>query len=244
MKKKMTCLLLVLSMISVMLMGCGEGKKSTKESTKKTVKEKDDKKELTKSKSKKEKDMEKPAEEVIEEADSSEKQESAEPEETKETEEEEQTEETVDKVEGTTREVEIGGKKYLEITYSVIDGNDVYYKFENYAVTVTSPWEEVGSDLNGDEGSEEADFMICIQQPKKIRTENVVINYSDMENNIPQLGYTDFENGEMSEQSRTGATGTIRFGRAYYDYDSTLYVDVFVTVPKKMYSSTIAIPLK
>lgn len=153
----------------------------------------------------------------------------------------EQSEEEIKKVEN--NEVEIEGNNYLEIPYIETE-SDVYYDFEDYVVTVVSTWEEVGTDLisESDDGMK-ASFMIGIQEPKKIRTKEVTVDFNKLEANKKQFGNTIFENGEISDLFRKGEVRGISFGRAYFDYDNTLYVDVFITGSKLMYSSTIEITL-
>ena len=141
-----------------------------------------------------------------------------------------------------TKEVEIDGKKYLEVEY--IEGSQsLDYCFDGYGVTVVSSWEEVGDVLYFDKDNNTFSFDVVASGGGKIQ--GMLIS-GDYNHDPIQFGNTDIlefsnlykDNGDDDFHS------TVSFGKAYYDYDKTLYVDVMITVPGKFYTDTVVMNLE
>jgi len=138
------------------------------------------------------------------------------------------------------KEVEKDGRMYLEVNYTE-SSSSVDYSFEGYGITVVSNWEEVGDELYVDGDKESFSFDIVQSENGKIEGKLIGGDYATHS----QFGDTEIQDFSnlFKYVDEDNFRSTVSFGKAYYDYENTLYIDVMITVPHKFYTDTVVLNL-
>ncbi|MCQ2497349.1 MAG: hypothetical protein MJ133_00020 [Lachnospiraceae bacterium] len=140
--------------------------------------------------------------------------------------------------------VEINGVKYLEIPINE-DADRLGYVIDGYGgVTLYSQVLETTDELELSHGGKTANFVAVVSHDGVIQGKLISV---DLSGELYQLGNSDLLAGDFSEHYKQTADGddpmTIKFGKAYYDYKKTLYVDILVITDEEMYTHTAEIDL-
>lgn len=141
-------------------------------------------------------------------------------------------------------QVEINGVKYLEIPINE-DADRLGYVIDGFGgVTLYSQVLETTDELELSHGGKTANFVAVVSHDGVIQGKLISV---DLSGELYQLGNSDLLEGDFSEHYKQTADGdapmTIKFGKAYYDYKKTLYVDILVITDEEMYTHTAEIDL-
>ncbi len=141
-------------------------------------------------------------------------------------------------------QVEINGVKYLEIPINE-DADRLGYVIDGFGgVTLYSQVLETTDELELSHGGKTANFVAVVSHDGVIQGKLISV---DLSGELYQLGNSDLLEGDFSEHYKQTADGddpmTIKFGKAYYDYKKTLYVDILVITNEEMYTHTAEIDL-
>lgn len=123
--------------------------------------------------------------------------------------------------------IEIDGVKYLEIPFAE-DADRLGYSVGDYGgVTLYSEILETTDELELSDDGNTANFVAVVSHDGTMLGKVISV---DLTEEPYQLGNTDImefsKHYKEIENENTGLT--IKFGRAYYDYESTLYVDILI----------------
>lgn len=235
MKKRTLGLILALVMVGSTMVACGEAKTSvTQEASVEEAEEEVEAADVEETDAKEvnaevaeateEATVEEATEEVVEEASAEET--------------EEVSEDTEAVEESLGKEIEIDGVTYTEYDFNE-DDTSIWIKLnDGRVVMLLTESEAAGKDLYVSDDKGSLSFDVAISGNKKIVGQTVTVDIVDR---VGQIGFS--EPADFSELFKKTEGYTVSFGKGYDDGEGNLLVEVFITAPKKMFTTTAVISL-